>query len=53
MVSHDNIINFYKTNFGLMHIYNWSLNDIEMMMPFERDIYVGQLMQYIENKNKE
>lgn len=35
-----------------MHIHKWSLSDIEDMMPWERDIYVAQLGQYIIEENR-
>jgi hypothetical protein len=41
-----------KTNFSMMQHHNWSLTEIEGMMPWERDIYVGLLNQHIEEENK-
>jgi len=35
----------------MMQHHKYSLNEIEYMMPWERDIYVEQLRQYIENEN--
>lgn len=34
-----------------MYIQRQNLSDIENMMPWERDIYVEQLRQYIEEEN--
>lgn len=34
-----------------MYIQKQNLSDIENMMPWERDIYVEQLRQYIEEEN--
>ena len=31
---------------------NYSLSDLENMMPWEREIYVEMLMNYIEEQNK-
>jgi len=39
---------YYKTNFALMQHHKYSLSDIEYMMPFERQVYVALLMQYLE-----
>jgi len=39
---------YYKTNFALMQHHKYSLSDIEYMMPFERQVYVSLLMQYLE-----
>ena len=54
MLSHDSVENYYKTNFGLMQHHKFSLTELENMMPFEREIYVGLLLNYIkEEKEKE
>jgi len=44
---------YYKTNFALMQHHKYSLSDIENMMPFERQVYVSLLMQYLEQVKKE
>ena len=54
MLSHDSVENYYKTNFGLMQHHKYSLTELENMIPFEREIYVGLLVNYIkEGKEKE
>ena len=54
MLSHDSVENYFKTNFGLMQHHKYSLTELENMMPFEREIYVGLLLNYIkEEKEKE
>ena len=35
-----------------MQHHNYSLNELENMMPWEREIYVNLLMQYIEKENE-
>jgi hypothetical protein len=35
-----------------MQHHNYSLGDLENMMPWEREIYVEMLMNYIEEQNK-
>lgn len=35
-----------------MHHYNYSLTEIEEMMPWERDIYVSLLNDYIKKENE-
>ena len=34
-----------------MHLYKYSLSDLEQMIPWERDIYVELLREHIENEN--
>ena len=48
---HDNLENYYKTNFALMQHHKYSLTEIENMLPWEREIYVSLLTQYIEDEN--
>jgi len=35
-----------------MQHHNYALSDIESMMPWERDIYVQMLIEYIKQENK-
>lgn len=37
-------------NFQLMQHYNYSLSDLEGMLPWERDIYLAMFMQWIEEE---
>lgn len=38
-------------NFNLIYIQKQTLQDIEELIPWERDLYVEQLRQYIEEEN--
>jgi hypothetical protein len=49
---HDNLKNYYTTNFALMQHHKYSLTELELMLPWERDIYVTMLAQYIEEENE-
>jgi len=51
-LSHESLQNYYKTNFALMQHHNYSLADIENMMPFEREIYVAMLIQFLEEEKQ-
>ncbi len=35
-----------------MQYHNYSLSDLENMMPWEREIYVDMLMEHIKEENK-
>jgi hypothetical protein len=37
----------------MMQYHKYSLSDIEGMMPWERDIYVKMLIEYLEELKKE
>lgn len=51
MMAHTNLESYFKINFALMQHHKYSLWDIENMQPWERDIYVTLLQQYIEEEN--
>ena len=36
----------------MMQHHSWSLFELESMMPWEREIYVGLLIKYIEEENE-
>ena len=42
---------YFKLNFALIQHHKYSLTEIENMMPWERDIYVGLLNQWVEEEN--
>ena len=50
MLYHTDITSFFEENFALMQHHGWSLNDLENMIPWERDIYLTLLQQYIEEE---
>jgi len=35
-----------------MHLHKWSLDDVNSMLPWEREIYVTLLNQHIEEENE-
>ena len=39
------------TNFTLMQHHKYSLTELENMMPWEREIYVEMLSQFIKEEN--
>ena len=49
-MSHIDLETYYKINFALMQYHKYSLTEIENMMPWERDIYVGLLRLHIEEE---
>ena len=50
-MAHMNLESYFILNFALMQHHKYSLTEIENMMPWERDIYLGLLNQYIEEEN--
>ena len=41
-----------RTNFGLMQHHKYSLTEIENMMPWEREIYLTLLLQWLEEEEQ-
>ena len=50
-MAHIDLESYFKLNFALMQHHKYSLTEIENMMSWERDIYLGLLNQYIEDEN--
>ena len=42
----------YQMNFAMMQHHKYSLTEIENMMPWEREIYVAMLQQWIKDENE-
>ena len=40
------------TNFNLMQHHNYSLTELDNMIPYEREIYVQLLIQHIKEENE-
>ena len=39
-------------NFALMQHHKYSLTELENMMPWEREIYIGPLQDFIKKENE-
>lgn len=52
MLSHDNIRNFHITNFQMVQHHKYSLTEIEEMMPWERQVYIDLLVQFVKEENE-
>ena len=50
-MDHIDLESYFKLNFALIQHHKYSLTEIENMMPWERDIYVGLLNQWVEEEN--
>ena len=52
-LSHEELANYYKTNFLLQRYHKYSLTELENMMPWEREILLIMLLQTLEEEKKE
>jgi len=50
-MAHENLESYYKVNFALMQHHKYSLTELENMIPWEREVYLSLLQQYIEEEN--
>tara|TARA_B100001063_G_C16640156_1_gene490385 strand:+ start:124 stop:300 length:177 start_codon:yes stop_codon:yes gene_type:complete len=50
-MAHIDLESYYKVCFSLIQHHKYSLTEIENMMPWERDIYLALLNQYVEEEN--
>lgn len=51
-LSHDNLLNYYQTNFAMMQHHHYSLTELEDMLPWEREIYVHLLSEHVKQENE-
>jgi len=42
--------NYFVLNFSLIQYHKYSLTEIENMIPWERDVYVGMLKNHLEEE---
>lgn len=47
-MSHNSLQNYYSTTFSLVQHHKYSISEVENLIPFERDIYVQMLVDYIK-----
>ena len=50
-MAHEDLESYFKTNFALMQHHKYSLTELENMIPWEREVYLTLLTQYVEEQN--
>ena len=50
-MAHEDLASYYKLNFALMQHHKYSLTELENMIPWEKEVYLSFLKQYIEEEN--
>ena len=50
-MAHENLESYFKVNFALKQQHKYSLTELENMIPWEREVYLTFLQQYIEEEN--
>ena len=46
-----NLTSHFDYNFALVHSHKWSFTEIENMLPWERDIYLIKMDEWIKEEN--
>jgi hypothetical protein len=52
MLMHTRLSDYYQTIFALAQHHKYSITEIENLIPYERDLYFGMLLDYIEKQNE-
>lgn len=50
MLCHTNLSEYYKMVFALAQHHKYQISEIENLVPYERDIYFGMLIDWIEKQ---
>jgi hypothetical protein len=50
-MAHESLESYFKTNFALIQHHKYSLTELENMIPWEREVYVSLLHNFIEEEN--
>ncbi len=50
-MAHEDLESYFKTNFALIQHHKYSLTELENMIPWEREVYLTLLQQFIEEEN--
>lgn len=50
-MAHEDLASYFKVNFALMQHHKYSLTELENMIPWEREVYLTLLEQYLEEEN--
>ena len=50
-MSYMDLESYYRINFSLLQFHKYSLSEIENLIPFERELYLGMLHRHIEEEN--
>ena len=46
------LMNYYKTSFLLRHKFNYKFDEMDDMLPFERDIYILMLQEQLQKESE-
>lgn len=50
MLCHINLGEYYQMVFAMAQHHKYSISEIENLIPYERDLYFGMIVNYIEQQ---
>ena len=51
-LSHDSLLNHYSTKFQLMQHHEYSLTEIDDMIPWEKEVYLNMLIEHLKEEEE-
>lgn len=52
-LSHDTLVNYYNTTYQLIQNHKYSLTELELMIPWEREVYLSMLVDQLKAQAEE
>ena len=52
MLHHDNFANFYQVTYTMKQNHGWNIEEVESMLPWERQIFIAMLQRDVEAENQ-
>ena len=52
MLTHNTLPIYYQNVFALAQHYKYQISEIENILPYERDIYLDMLLEFLEEQKK-
>lgn len=52
MLGHNNLENYYQTQFALIQHHKYTLTELENMVPYELEIYLTMLVEHMKMLEK-
>jgi hypothetical protein len=52
-LSHNTLARYYSMIFSLAQHHKYSISEVENLIPYERDLYVDMLLEFLEQQKQE
>ena len=51
LMSHEELTSYMQTNFALIKFHKYTLEDLENMLPWEREVYIILVENWVKEQN--